>query len=437
MRCRKRRPVRKRSRRGTGAFIGFNAGPPMIGAGYNAYVQIFQTLDSVVLLNEMVHDARIIPVGDQPAFTKKLRQWKGVSKGRWEGQTFIVETSGFRPEGTGTLRLRGLGNIPDENLRLTERFSLMDADTLLYEYTVDDPTVWTKPWSVSQTMWRTEQPVYRVRLPRGKLRDAGHPRRCTPDGAREIRRIGSAPPAPVDTPFTFTVKGTRSVGIWFSSQWRPHVAYESPHHSRPPGPCRAADRVGLAPDRPRPRRRADNRQRDRARAVALRRRQSVRVAVFAADRSQPGDCRRSSGRLGMGPEGAETGKWRRSNNFSGTAIMIDNVVYISTMYTRVVALDAENGTELWVYDPEAYRWGQNAQVTGFTHRGVTPWWDGDQLYLFLASRHRLIKLDGKTGKPVPAFGGDGEIELSDGARWEGKFNKLHLSNQSPSPSTRT
>jgi quinoprotein glucose dehydrogenase len=119
------------------------------------------------------------------------------------------------------------------------------------------------------------------------------------------------------------------------------------------------------------------------------------------------------------------------NNFSGTPLMIDNVVYISTMYTRVVALDAETGAELWTYDPEAYRWGQNAQVTGFTHRGITPWWDGDRLYLFLASRHRLIKLDGKTGKPVATFGGDGEVDLSVGARWENRFNKLHLSNQSP------
>ena len=119
------------------------------------------------------------------------------------------------------------------------------------------------------------------------------------------------------------------------------------------------------------------------------------------------------------------------NNFSGTPLMIDNVVYISTMYTRVVALDADTGAELWVYDPQAYRWGQNAQATGFTHRGITPWWDGDKLYLFLASRHRLIKLDAKTGKPVAPFGGDGEVELSEGLRWEGRFDKLHLSNQSP------
>jgi quinoprotein glucose dehydrogenase len=119
------------------------------------------------------------------------------------------------------------------------------------------------------------------------------------------------------------------------------------------------------------------------------------------------------------------------NNFSGTPIMIDNVVYISTMYTRVVALNAETGAELWAYDPEAYRWGQNAQATGFTHRGLTPWWDGDKLYIFLASRHRLIKLDAATGKPAATFGKDGEVDISAGARWETRFNKLHLSNQSP------
>jgi hypothetical protein len=163
--------------------IGFNAGPPMIGGGYNAYVQIFQTADSVVLLTEMVHDTRIIAVADQPAVPKNLRQWKGTSRGRWEGQTFVVETSGFRPEGTGTLRLRGLGNIADENLRLTERFSLMDADTLLYEYTVDDPTVWTKPWSVSQTMWRTEQPVYEY-----ACHEANYAMRGILAGARQMER---------------------------------------------------------------------------------------------------------------------------------------------------------------------------------------------------------------------------------------------------------
>ncbi len=84
------------------------------------------------------------------------------------------------------------------------------------------------------------------------------------------------------------------------------------------------------------------------------------------------------------------------NNFSGTPIMIDNVVYITTMYNRVVALDADTGRELWAYDPEAYQWGQSPMASGFTHRGATPWWDGGRLYLFLASRHRLIKIDAQT-----------------------------------------
>jgi hypothetical protein len=163
--------------------VGFNAGPPMIGGGYNAYLQIVQAAGSVVLFNEMVHDARIIPVADQPALPKNLRQWKGLSKGRWEGQTFVVETTGFRPEGTGTLSLRGPSSVADENLRLTERFSLMDADTLLYEYTVDDPTVWAKPWSVAQTMWRTEQPVYEY-----ACHEANYAMRGILGGARQIEQ---------------------------------------------------------------------------------------------------------------------------------------------------------------------------------------------------------------------------------------------------------
>jgi hypothetical protein len=140
--------------------LGFNAGPPMIGGGYNAYVQVFQTADYVVLLNEMVHDSRIIPIGNTRApLPQHIRQWRGDSRGRWEGDTLVVETRNFRSEGTGTLSLRGLGLSGDENLRLTERFRRLDADTLEYGYTVDDPTVWSQPWTVSMTMRKGDQPV--------------------------------------------------------------------------------------------------------------------------------------------------------------------------------------------------------------------------------------------------------------------------------------
>lgn len=138
--------------------VGFNAGPPMIGGGYNAYVQIVQTGTYVALLNEMVHDTRVIPLDGRPH--GKLRQWRGDSRGRWEGDTLVVETTNFRREGTGTLSLRGIGFSVDENLRLTERFRRFDANTLLYEYTVDDPTVWTRPWTVSMTMELINQPIY-------------------------------------------------------------------------------------------------------------------------------------------------------------------------------------------------------------------------------------------------------------------------------------
>jgi hypothetical protein len=140
--------------------LGFNAGPPLIGGGYNAFVQLVQTSDYVVVHTEMVHDARIVPLNGRPSLPASLRQWRGTSTGRWDGDTLIIETKGFRAEGTGTLSLRGLGVSVDENLHLVERFRRLDADTLLYEYTINDPTVWTKPWTVSMTMERSDQPIY-------------------------------------------------------------------------------------------------------------------------------------------------------------------------------------------------------------------------------------------------------------------------------------
>jgi hypothetical protein len=140
--------------------LGFNAGPPMIGGGYNAYVQLVQTSDYVVVHTEMVHDARIVPLNGRASLPAQFRQWRGTSTGRWDGDTLVIETGNFRKEGTGTLSLRGLGLSVDENLRLTERFKRLDANTLLYEYTVDDPTVWTRPWTVSMTMEKSDQPLY-------------------------------------------------------------------------------------------------------------------------------------------------------------------------------------------------------------------------------------------------------------------------------------
>ncbi|MBM3772575.1 MAG: hypothetical protein FJW27_15060 [Acidimicrobiia bacterium] len=142
---------------------GFNAGQPILPSGYNNNVQIFQTHETLALLTEMVHDARIIPIGNRPPLPSTIRQWHGDSRGRWDGDTFVIETRNFSNHGTGTLVLDrqfsprpGLGGTPDENLVLTERLTRVNRETLIYQFTVDDPAVWTRPWTVEMTMRRGE-----------------------------------------------------------------------------------------------------------------------------------------------------------------------------------------------------------------------------------------------------------------------------------------
>jgi Carboxypeptidase regulatory-like domain len=131
----------------------------MISGGYNANVQIFQTREYVALLNEQIHNARIVPLDGRHHGT--LRQWAGDSRGRWEGQTLVIDSTNFTPFGTGGLTLHGPSRVTvDENLRLTERFTRVSADTLLYEATIDDPTIWTKPWTISAPMTTTQGQIY-------------------------------------------------------------------------------------------------------------------------------------------------------------------------------------------------------------------------------------------------------------------------------------
>lgn len=146
--------------------LGFNAGPPIIPGGYNQNVQLVQTPDYLVIHTEMVHTARIVPLDGRPRLPSHVRQWSGESRGRWEGDTLVVTSTHFTSTGTGTLMLdgnrarTGIGWSPDENLTLTERFTRRDTNTLIYEFTIDDPTVWTKPWTVSLPMSRSDQLIY-------------------------------------------------------------------------------------------------------------------------------------------------------------------------------------------------------------------------------------------------------------------------------------
>ena len=123
----------------------------------------------------------------------------------------------------------------------------------------------------------------------------------------------------------------------------------------------------------------------------------------------------------------------RPGNFQATPLMIDNVLYLSTPYNRVVALNAETGAELWAFDPKAYEDGQPPNGTGFVHRGVAAWRDsadGNKLRIFINSRYHLICLDAATGRPVDSFGSARRRStLSKGLVWE--INKTHYTNTSP------
>ena len=124
----------------------------MLPTAYNNHYQIFQTPGHVVILAEMIHDARIIPLDGTAPLPGSIRQWMGNSRGSWEGETLVVETSNFTHKTT----YRGAA----ENLHLIERFSRLDADTLLYRVTIQDPTSFTQPWTVELPATKMAEPIY-------------------------------------------------------------------------------------------------------------------------------------------------------------------------------------------------------------------------------------------------------------------------------------
>ena len=132
--------------------LGFNAGPPITPRGYNQNMQVFQTPDYVVLLTEMVHTARIVPLDGRAALDESIPQWSGDSRGYWEGDTLVVETSNFYTQ----QGWRG----STVNMKLVERFTRLGADTLGYTFTVTDPEIWTSAWTASIPMQRTDVPMY-------------------------------------------------------------------------------------------------------------------------------------------------------------------------------------------------------------------------------------------------------------------------------------
>jgi hypothetical protein len=131
--------------------FGSSSGPPMMPVMYNNNYQIVQTPDTVTILVEMVHDARIIRINGTHA-PASVKQWLGDSIGHWEGDTLVVDTTNF----TDKTRFRGSG----ENLHLIERFTRVDQNNILYRVTVDDPTTFAKQWTMEYPFVATKGPVY-------------------------------------------------------------------------------------------------------------------------------------------------------------------------------------------------------------------------------------------------------------------------------------
>ncbi|MSO63396.1 MAG: hypothetical protein EXQ50_15140 [Acidobacteria bacterium] len=127
-------------------------GLPRLSSGYNNNYRILQSRDYVVIYQEMIHEARVIPLDGRPHLGPNLRQWLGDSRGRWEGQTLVVETTNF----TDKTNFRGSATA----LRLVERFTRTDADTIDYQFTVTDSTAWARPWTAAFPLRKTDEPVF-------------------------------------------------------------------------------------------------------------------------------------------------------------------------------------------------------------------------------------------------------------------------------------
>ena len=128
------------------------SGPPMLNSAYNANYQIVQAPGHVMILTEMIHDVRIIPLDAAAQSPGNIRQWIGLSHGRWDGNTLVVETTNFN----GKNPLEG----SSANMRVTERFTRVSPDAIQYSFTVEDPSTWTRPWTAEMPMVTTTGPLF-------------------------------------------------------------------------------------------------------------------------------------------------------------------------------------------------------------------------------------------------------------------------------------
>ena len=136
------------------------SGPPMIPGNYNNNYQIVQTRDHIAILAEMGNQVRVIPLDGRPHAPAQVQAWMGDSRGHWEGDTLVIETTNFRFNERSRFGVQYDSGLTDQNLRVTERFTRTGADAITYRATVDDPTVYTRPWTFEVVLERAEGPLY-------------------------------------------------------------------------------------------------------------------------------------------------------------------------------------------------------------------------------------------------------------------------------------
>jgi hypothetical protein len=149
--------------------IMFGATAPMLPEPYNNNYRIFQTPEHVVVLVEMNHEARVIPLDGSPHTSPAIEQWVGDSRGRFEGETLVVETRNFKFNEQSRFGVGYLNGLSDANLRLVERFTRTADDTIMYQATIDDPTVFTSPWTVEIPLHPSDGPIFEVGCHEGNL----------------------------------------------------------------------------------------------------------------------------------------------------------------------------------------------------------------------------------------------------------------------------
>ena len=148
------------------------SGPPMIPGNYNDLYQIVQTPEYISILAEMGNQARIIPLDGSAHLPQKVQEWMGDSRGHWEGNTLVVETTNFRFNDRSRFGVQYEG-MTDQNLHITERFTRTSPDSITYRATMDDPTVYTKPWTMEVSLEKSEGPVFEFACHEGNRGLAG------------------------------------------------------------------------------------------------------------------------------------------------------------------------------------------------------------------------------------------------------------------------